>query len=66
MPDEVGVWEDHLLTPFPLFIESPLLNPSISHEHIIKELLDHASKLDPEDLKMVEEILKQSPDILNE
>lgn len=32
IPEEVNVTEDPLLTPFPIFVESPLINPCLRHD----------------------------------
>lgn len=66
VPEEVSFTEDHLLTPFPFFLEAPLINPCLPHEAVLKEILDHAGSLEQEDLDIVEQILVYDPSALKE
>lgn len=66
VPEEVPFTEDHLLTPFPFFLEAPLINPSLPHEAILKEMLDHPSSLEEEDYEVIQQIMDYDPEALKE
>jgi len=52
-PEEDLDMEIDFLTPFPIFIESPTLNPCIDRKQAIKDLLSRVEKLDEFDMKLL-------------
>ncbi len=63
-PDEIEMSDDELLVPFPIFIESPMINPCIRKEKLLLSLLDKAGKLEPSELKIVIELIALNPELL--
>lgn len=66
LPEEVDPRDDHLLTPFPFFLEAPLLNPCIPHEVIVKDIIENAGHNNEDDYLILEKILQNDPSTLKE
>lgn len=54
------------MSPFPIFLEAPVLNPCLKHEQLIKEILDNVSAVTKNDIDIMEKILRKYPNELKE
>lgn len=54
------------MSPFPIFLEAPVLNPCLKHEYLIREILENAGHIEDSDIKILEQILMKNPQELKE
>jgi len=52
LPSALDIESEHLLTPFPLIIEAPALNPVFKIKEMLVDILDDAGRADSNNLKV--------------
>ena len=53
--------EDDFLVPFPIFLETPAINPCQNHTEILSEMIEKCKTIENEDKEYFVEVLRENP-----